>query len=517
MRLTRRKSRKIKQRGGVKLSIKIDLPEEIVPALSEVLWLDREPEQLHLTLNAYSGINGSLRNLLMQLGATERMLNRSYSVICGPTGVGKTKFINHLKVKYTAEVINMDTMQVYDMISVGTGRTNLANTKGSHLYGIYNPNKQFHILDYLLDMVKELQKIDDDTPILFDGASKSLLDVLMRIFPNLHSFGIKAINEANITSNITKRIPDTIVKKAILELAAALKEKMITYNSDVLKNNPEVYTLIISSFSRDELNDTKLEDKLVNDYSSRLHDLTLAIVARNIALHKQQFARLQTIPQIQWFTNDDASIELLEKAFVASRGTTTAKSILQETQNFNFINTESCAAYRRNPSREQCKEINTLFHSEDRNAAIQIAARMNVPLIPKKESKQVVIGTTKYLLPYAVLSDSFSMFAIKQEHWSLERNMMLIECIASKFIDNNIIRLVTTPSELVDAKQGYRITAKEICILKTYSYNFYKYDSQEFTNVYFCSKVPLNNCSLVDVSQGAFRCNGNDIGEHLYF
>lgn len=514
MRVTRRKGRKI-QRGGIpKMKIEISLPQEVSSSVSELLWLDNASEHIDLKLNTYSGIDRALKDVILLLGATESILERPYSVVCGPTGVGKTKFINNLKAKFGPEIINMDTMQVYDMISIGTGRTNLANTKGSHMYGIYNPNKQFHILDYLSDLIKELQKIEGK-PVIFEGASKSLLDVIMHIFPNIRIFGIKAINEENITANITKRITDPVIKKVIMELSGLLKEDKVSYNSEVLKNNPEVYQLIISTFSKDELKDGNLRSKLDGEFSDKVHALTLSTIELNVKLHKKQFSRLQEVEKIQWFTNDDSSVELLEKAF-SIPVSLPMKSILQETRNFNFINTESCSN-QKSPSSEQCKEIDGLFHSEDRNTAIQFSARLNIPLLPKRGSNQIVIGTTKYLLPYAVLSDYFNMFAIKPKDWTLDRNMLLIECMALKFIDSPIIRIVTTPSELVDEKQAYRVTAKEICILNKYNYKFYKYDSNEFTNVYFCSKVPLSNCSLVDASEGGFRCNGNELGPHLFF
>jgi hypothetical protein len=233
-----------------------------------------------------------------------------------------------------------------------------------------------------------------------------------------------------------------------------------------------------------------------------------------------QLARLKTIPDILWFTNDAPSVERLDSVFqshITRPISAKPESILTSSANFDFINTADCASHIKSPSRELCAEIDTIYHSGDPSIPIEFAARLNVPLIPKRGAKQIVIGTTKYLLPYALLPEYFNMFAIKADAWTIDNNMYLIECMANKFIDSDIIRIITTPNDLIDRENNYRITAKEICILKTYGYNFYKYNSKEFTNVYFCSRAALSGCLPVEPSQGAFRCNGDDLGPYLYF
>lgn len=499
------------QKGGLR-TVDITVSEEFSGTISELLWFDNRPDHVLISIHSEPGVNVTLRDIMIRLGATDELLNTKCFAICGPTGVGKTKFINMLKEKYQAEVINMDTMQVYDLISVGTGRTNMATTQGSHLYGVYNPNAKFHILDYLMDMFTAFQTIKENGhPILFEGASKSLLDVILRIFPNITVFGIHAMSEYNIVTNITKRITDKVIIRAILELSELLKTKKLSIDSPVIHNNPEVYSLIVHAFTEAQLKDDRLHAKLLHEDSARVSQLTSDVITTNIELHKAQYRRLQSIPKIIWFSNEESSIELLERNFAKQ---IVPSSILTPTTNFNFL---SCAPDRKNPTKEFCIGIDSLFHSTDVRIAIGYAARLNVPLLPAKGRNQIVIGTTKYLLPYGILSDYFNIFAIKPELWTIEKNMFLIECIASKFIEHSILRIVTTPNELVDSKHNYRITANEICMLRSYDYNFYKYDSAEFPNVYFCSKIPIMNCVRVDASEGAFRCKGKELGEDLFF
>lgn len=507
-------TRKKRQTGGSK-KLGIKIPEEIFPAISELLWLDA-PSNIDLQLEYKPGLNNVLRKIMYTLGATEELLNTKCFAICGPTGVGKTKTINKIKEKYGAEVINMDTMQVYDSIRIGSGRTNLATTEGTYLYGIYSPNKEFHILNYLSDVFLAVKTIKSHgRPILFEGASKSLLDVIRLIFPNITIFGIQAVSRENIVSNITKRITPSVVKKVILELSEQLIENKISFNSPVLKNNPEVYGLIVSILSEEQLRDVDLINKINNEYSDIVLKITEELIKLNINLHLIQYERLKKIPNIIWFNNDDASLELLDEAF--KENMSNIPTIIKETSDFNFINTESCRSQIKEPGQLECADIAKIANPINTPSAVIYAAKLNIPLLPRMGTKQVVLGTTKYLLPYGILSDYFITFAIKPELWTLEKNISLIECLAIKFIDNNIIRIVTTPSDLVDEKNNYRITATEICILKNYNYFFYKYDSEEFNNIYFCSRKPLKNCVPVDSSEGAFRCNGEELGTYLYF
>jgi tRNA A37 N6-isopentenylltransferase MiaA len=296
------------------INVPYDISISTKKKLEKLLWVDNIPKNIKI-IEKTKNIDVVLKNIMLQIGATSDILNIKCVVLCGPTGVGKTKFLNHLKKNFNLETINMDTMQVYDYISVGTGRTNLQNTKGSYMYGIYNPNKEFHIINYLIDTFISIKNIIKNGKMpIFEGASKSLLDVIIRIFPNLIIFGIKAINNDNIVSNITKRISKEFMINAIKELSEYIIKKKINYNSPVLKKNWVVYNLIISSFSKKQLtNSNFIENISSNDC---IDELTKKCVKYNIKLHKLQYKNLSKIKKIIWFSNDVKSIEKLNKKFI---------------------------------------------------------------------------------------------------------------------------------------------------------------------------------------------------------
>jgi hypothetical protein len=329
-------------------------------------------------------------------------------------------------------------------------------------------------------------------------------------------FGIRAISDENIIENITKRITPRIVGKGIVELATLLKKGNISYNSPVITTNPEVYLLIKNTFTKDEMEDEGLAMKLGGEYAERLQKLTRIIVEKNIELHKFQFARLQTIPSITWFMNDDPSVESLDEEFEKVIRDTPPDTLLQKTTNFNFVPQSLCEGKLQHPGKDVCDEINAQFHSANYNYAMRYSASLSIPLLPKAGSGQIVIGNTEYLLPYAVLREHFNIFAIPPQEWTLDKNILLLECIALKHIDSPIIRIMTTPTELLDKEGIYRITATEICVLKQYGFHFYKYISDKFKNIYFCSKTILENCRPVESDDGVFMCDGKELGE-LYF
>jgi hypothetical protein len=154
-----------------------------------------------------------------------------------------------------------------------------------------------------------------NTPV-FEGASKSLLHVINRIFPNLAIFGIRAPNYEKIVERITLRISRQLIADAIIELGSLLRNKMIRYNSPVIVDNWVVYNIIVSNLSRAELVDKALPEKVNSVLASRVDSITTKSVKANIKLHLMQLKNLERIPGVKWFTNDDKSIELLEKQYV---------------------------------------------------------------------------------------------------------------------------------------------------------------------------------------------------------
>ena len=81
-------------------------------------------------------------------------------VVCGPTGVGKTKLSVSLAKHFNGIVVNADSMQVYKNLNIGTAKVTEEEKEGvPHLlFDVVSPTKMYTIFDYQRD----LRRVIDD-------------------------------------------------------------------------------------------------------------------------------------------------------------------------------------------------------------------------------------------------------------------------------------------------------------------------------------------------------------------
>lgn len=95
-------------------------------------------------------------------------------VICGPTGVGKTRASINVAKRYNGEVINADAVQVYRGLDIGSAKIKKEEMDGivHHLFDIRDVSEEYSIYDYQ----RECRNIIDDiisrgkTPIMVGGS-----------------------------------------------------------------------------------------------------------------------------------------------------------------------------------------------------------------------------------------------------------------------------------------------------------------------------------------------------------
>ena len=49
-------------------------------------------------------------------------MNPKLVIVLGPTGVGKSEVAINLALKFSAEIVNADSQQVYRQMNIGTGK-----------------------------------------------------------------------------------------------------------------------------------------------------------------------------------------------------------------------------------------------------------------------------------------------------------------------------------------------------------------------------------------------------------
>ena len=92
-------------------------------------------------------------------------------VVCGPTGVGKTKMSVELAKKYNAVILNADSMQVYKELNIGTAKVTEEEKQGvpHYLFDIKEPDEMYTVYDYQKDLRDKLEEFKDRNIVIVGG------------------------------------------------------------------------------------------------------------------------------------------------------------------------------------------------------------------------------------------------------------------------------------------------------------------------------------------------------------
>lgn len=82
-------------------------------------------------------------------------------VIVGPTGVGKTKLSIELAKKLDAEIINGDSVSIYQGLNIGSAKPTMEEKEGipHHLIDIRNVREEYSVYDYQKDAREKIEDI----------------------------------------------------------------------------------------------------------------------------------------------------------------------------------------------------------------------------------------------------------------------------------------------------------------------------------------------------------------------
>ena len=90
-------------------------------------------------------------------------------VVCGPSGVGKTKMSIELAKYYNGIIINADATQIYKELDIGSSKVKPSETEGikHYMIDIKSPIEEYNVFEYQKDTRK----------ILLDNADKNIIIV----------------------------------------------------------------------------------------------------------------------------------------------------------------------------------------------------------------------------------------------------------------------------------------------------------------------------------------------------
>ncbi len=147
-------------------------------------------------------------------------------LIYGPTASGKSSFAINLAKKIKGEIVNADSMQIYNDLKILTARPTKKDFQHikHHLYGIQSGKKSFSTGDWLKLAIKKIQEIKNKkkVPILVGGTGlyfKALVDGLVEI-PNL------PLTFRNKIRNLQKKIGQKKFYNKLLKIDPLLIDKI---------------------------------------------------------------------------------------------------------------------------------------------------------------------------------------------------------------------------------------------------------------------------------------------------
>lgn len=107
-------------------------------------------------------------------------------VLAGPTGVGKTELSLGLAEKFGAEIISMDSMQIYRYMDIGTAKPSPAERARirHHLLDYVEPDEPYHVSRFVQDARAALGEIRGrgHVPMLVGGTGLYMRGLLKGVF-----------------------------------------------------------------------------------------------------------------------------------------------------------------------------------------------------------------------------------------------------------------------------------------------------------------------------------------------
>ncbi len=137
-------------------------------------------------------------------------------IIIGPTAVGKTALSLALAEHFSGEIINMDSMQIYRYMDIGTAKPTLDERKkiSHHLLDYVEPDESYNVSRFVRDAGRAIADIKsrNKIPLLIGGTGLYLQGLLEGIFPM-----------PPVAGDIKQQVKNDLKKKGCRKLHAELE------------------------------------------------------------------------------------------------------------------------------------------------------------------------------------------------------------------------------------------------------------------------------------------------------
>ena len=251
--------------------------------------------------------------------------------VLGPTASGKSKFALSLANKLNGEIINADSMQIYNELSILTARPTINDQKkiNHHLYGFVKGDVRFNVQKWCEEASKKINYLVDKniTPILVGGTGLYIESLIKGIVSIPFIPEEVKIESDNIISkigkenffNLVKEIDSDAMKnispndiqriRRIWEVNFFTKKKFSDWRNNKNKKliNLEDYKILLFLPERNE-NYKRVDDRT----HIMIKDGAIEEVKKLLKLNYNNslpIMKAHGVPEIQSYLNNELSIE----------------------------------------------------------------------------------------------------------------------------------------------------------------------------------------------------------------
>src|SRR3990167_8152551 len=111
----------------------------------------------------------------------------SLIIICGPTGVGKTRLAVRLRSWLPVEVVSADSRQVYRGMDIGTGKPTPEERRAAphHLLDVAGPDEAYHAARFVREAEEAIEGIKrrGGVPLVVGGTGLYIRALLRGLTP----------------------------------------------------------------------------------------------------------------------------------------------------------------------------------------------------------------------------------------------------------------------------------------------------------------------------------------------
>jgi tRNA dimethylallyltransferase len=186
-------------------------------------------------------------------------------VIYGPTSIGKSAIAEQIARNRTAEIINIDSMQIYKYLSIGTAKPKCSDSSIYHLIDYVDPKEEYSVASFRKDALKTIESIlsRNHFPILAGGSNLYLSSIIDGLFDlentsdpsfrdnlrdRIKKEGLSVLHQelSSLDIEIAKKIHPNDEKRVIraLEVISLSKKKMSDLQKNETKASPYFFIKI---------------------------------------------------------------------------------------------------------------------------------------------------------------------------------------------------------------------------------------------------------------------------------